>query len=85
MGHICIWIDYLRHLETIKTPTNNGIYHFRINNFEIILLRYCAPKYDLKTIVMISLGAVLLIVSFLYNKYMSNILKEENGSKENIG
>jgi len=38
-----------------------------------------------KTIVMISLGAVLLIVSFLYNKYMSNILKEENDSKENIG
>jgi uncharacterized membrane protein len=38
-----------------------------------------------KTIVMISLGAVLLIVSFLYNKYMENILKEEREIKENIG
>jgi len=38
-----------------------------------------------KTIVMMSLGAVLLIVSFLYNKYIPNILKEENDSKENIG
>jgi uncharacterized membrane protein len=38
-----------------------------------------------KTIVMMSLGAVLLIVSFLYNKYIPNILNEENGSKENIG
>jgi len=38
-----------------------------------------------KTIVMISLGAVLLIVSFLYNKYIPNIMKEENDSKENIG
>ena len=35
-----------------------------------------------KTIVMISLGAVLLIVSFLYNKYIPNILKEENDSKK---
>jgi len=33
---------------------------------------------------MISLGAVLLIVSFLYNKYIPNILKEENDSKKNI-
>ena len=38
-----------------------------------------------KTIVMISLGAVLLIVSFLYNKYIGKILKEENEIKENIG
>ena len=38
-----------------------------------------------KTIVMMSMGAVLLIVSFLYNKYIPNILKEENDSKENIG
>ena len=38
-----------------------------------------------KTIVMISLGAVLLIVSFLYNKYIGKILKEENDSKGNIG
>ena len=37
-----------------------------------------------KTIVMISLGAVLLIVSFLYNRYIPNILKEENDSKKNI-
>jgi len=33
-----------------------------------------------KTIVMISLGAVLLIVSFLYNKYIGKILREESGS-----
>jgi uncharacterized membrane protein len=38
-----------------------------------------------KTIVMMSLGAVLLIVSFLYNKYIGKILKEENEIKENIG
>lgn len=38
-----------------------------------------------KTIVMMSLGAVLLIVSFLYNKYMGKILKEEAEIKENIG
>jgi uncharacterized membrane protein len=38
-----------------------------------------------KTIVMISLGAVLLIVSFLYNKYIGKVLKEESEIKENIG
>jgi uncharacterized membrane protein len=38
-----------------------------------------------KTIVMISLGAVLLIVSFLYNKYIGKILKEEREIKENTG
>jgi len=38
-----------------------------------------------KTIVMISLGAVLLFVSFLYNKYIGKILKEEREVKENTG
>lgn len=38
-----------------------------------------------KTIVMISLGAVLLIVSYLYNKHIGNILKEEREIKENTG
>ena len=38
-----------------------------------------------KTIVMISLGAVLLIVSFLYNKFIGKILKEESDIKEKVG
>ncbi|WP_372752449.1 DUF2339 domain-containing protein [Labilibaculum sp.] len=32
-----------------------------------------------KTIVFVSLGILLLIISFLYNKYKSNILEEANG------
>jgi hypothetical protein len=32
-----------------------------------------------------SLGAVLFIVSFLYNKYIGKVLKEESEIRENIG
>jgi uncharacterized membrane protein len=58
---------------------------FGLTIFKLFFYDIAHQSTIAKTIVMISLGAVLLIVSFLYNKYISSILKEENDSKGNIG
>jgi len=58
---------------------------FGLTIFKLFLYDIAHQSTISKTIVMMSLGAVLLIVSFLYNKYIGKILKEEREIKENIG